>query len=122
LTDDKRVVIVDDEVIIAEYLKDLCTNCGALVVGVEHEPDGAEEKILSEHPDYVLMDVRLGAKRDGIDVAATVHEKMPDLKIVFVTGSTEQATLDRIEQVHPHKVLIKPIFPNDLARVIGPCS
>lgn len=122
MVEDRRVVIVDDEVIIAEYLRDICTSCGVQVVGVEHEPDGAEDRILSEHPDYVLMDVRLGAQRDGVDVAQRVHDKMPDLKIVFVTGSTERATLDRIEQTNPYKVLIKPIFPNDLQRALSPSS
>lgn len=116
---ERRVVIVEDEILIAEYLRDLCTNYGVEVVGMEHDPDGAESSILRERPDFVLMDVRLGAQRDGIDVAECLNTHLPGLKIVFVTGSTERATLDRIDRTNPHQVLIKPIVPGALQRALA---
>lgn len=65
------------------------------------------------------MDVRLGGKRDGVDVAMAIHTINPDIKIVFVTGSSEPPTIDRINMDHPHRILIKPISPGDLADALG---
>lgn len=114
----KRIVIVEDDVLIAEYLQDLCQFYGASVVGTAHDADEAETVILARQPDYVLMDLRLGGSRDGVDVADTVRQALPLTKIVFVSGSNEPKSLDRIAVNNPHYVLIKPISPADLRKAL----
>lgn len=111
----KRVAIVEDDFLIAEYLRDLCEDeVGADVIGVAHDPEEARRMLDEARPDWVLMDVRLGGDRDGVDIARELHEKAPHVKVVFVTGSNEPPTLERIEEDHPYKILIKPISPGDL--------
>lgn len=114
----KRIVIVDDDILIAEYLADLCQFYGASVVGTAHDADEAETVILDRQPDYVLMDLRLGGRRDGVDVADSVKQALPLTKIVFVSGSNEPKSLDRIAANNPHHVLIKPISPADLRKAL----
>ncbi|MBB3989827.1 response regulator [Croceicoccus naphthovorans] len=115
----KRIVIVDDDVLISEYLQDLCEFYGAEVVGTAHDAQDAEAVILDREPDYVLMDLRLGGARDGVDVAETVQATLPMMKIVFISGSNEPKSMDRIASNNPHRVLIKPISPADLRNALA---
>lgn len=119
ITTKKSVFIVDDDVLICEYLQDLCEFYGANVIGMAHSADEAEEMILELEPEYVLMDLRLGDKRDGVDVACAIHAKLPDVKFVYVTGSNEPKSMDRIKSDNPHHVLIKPIAPADMRKALG---
>ncbi|GGC42051.1 hypothetical protein GCM10011371_31820 [Novosphingobium marinum] len=119
MSDRKTLVIVEDDFLIAEYLRVLSEDMGAEVVGMASEADQGRELIGEKVPDYVIMDVRLGGKRDGVDIAIEVHERHPHIKIIFVTGSNEPPTLDRIQQDDPHRVLIKPINPGDLESALN---
>ncbi len=114
-----RVAIVEDEVLIAIHLADLCEEYGANVVGVEYDGQIAAEMLLREKPDYVLMDVRLGEGRDGVSVAMQVQPHLPDSKFIYVTGSTEPSTMTRIQEDHPHAILIKPVAPSEIASTLG---
>ena len=119
MSEKKTVAIVEDDFLIAEYLRMTCVELGAEVVGMASKPDEAIEMIERLTPAYVLMDVRLGGKRDGVDVAIKSHRSYPDMKIIFITGSNEPPTIDRINSDDPHEILIKPINQGDLAKALG---
>ncbi|MCQ0987403.1 response regulator [Jiella marina] len=115
----KRIVIVDDDVLIASYLCDVCEDHNGTVVGMAHRAEDALDLILETRPEFVLMDVRLGGPRDGVDIATDVYRHTPDIKIVYVTGSSEPQTIRRINADHPHTILIKPIAPAQLVEALG---
>ena len=115
----KRVFIVDDDVLICEYLQELCQFYGANVVGMAHGADEAESGILHFEPEFVLMDLRLGGPRDGVDVAQAVQSRLPGVKFVYVTGSNEPKSMDRINSNRPHHILIKPIAPADMRKALA---
>ncbi len=112
------VIIVEDEFLISDYLCDVCKDFGAEVVGVAYNADEAHSIIIDSKPDFVLMDVRLKGDVDGVDVAKSVYEKMPEVKIIFITGSNEPSTIERINTDHPYRILIKPINPLELREAI----
>jgi DNA-binding NarL/FixJ family response regulator len=65
------------------------------------------------------MDVRLaGDGGDGVDAALAIHEQVGS-KVIFVTGSREPSTMDRIEQDHPAGVLFKPIYGRQLQNAVN---
>lgn len=113
------VVIVEDDFLIAEHLKLICGDVGATVLDKLSSADGAAERILELAPDFALMDVRLGGKRDGVDVANAVHAANPDIRLVFITGSSEPPTVARIKEDHPFAILFKPISAADLKEALG---
>lgn len=119
MNDDKTVVILEDEFLIADDLRMLCEEAGATVMDVLSKAQGAVERIVRLGPTHVLVDVRLGRDGDGIAVADAVHSACPSIKLVFVTASSEPPTLDRINAEDPHRVLIKPISGADLREAIG---
>jgi DNA-binding NarL/FixJ family response regulator len=59
-------------------------------------------------PAVILMDMRLRGIKDGVDAAQAIHESVGS-KIIFVTGSREQKTIDRISHDHPFAILFKPV-------------
>ena len=83
----KTAVIVDDDAIIGVALEVMCRRIGVTVLGVAQNASEADRMLASETPDFVLMDVRLGEARDGIDVANDYHSNHPQSKIIYVTGS-----------------------------------
>lgn len=117
--DRQTIVIVEDNYLIAEDLRGMCEEFGAEVLDVVYASDPALDSILEHRPDFVLMDVRLGGKRDGVDVALAVYQEAPETRVIFITGSNEPPTVDRINSDHPYRILIKPISPGDLRAALG---
>ncbi len=109
-------IIVEDDALARVHFEMYCEFAGLNVLGVTGDPDEAERLITNCRPDFVLMDVRLEADRDGVDLAILAHERSPESKVIFVTGSNEARTMERIYQDHPHDVLIKPIVLEDIVR------
>ncbi|WMS42201.1 response regulator [Acuticoccus sp. MNP-M23] len=114
----QTAIIVEDDALISDDLAAMCAEFGVRVLSVHRSADDATAAITRDRPDYVLMDVRIRGKRDGIDIANAVHAAGVESRIVYITASTEGATLDRIEADHPYRVLIKPIAPDDLAAAL----
>ncbi|WP_206027022.1 response regulator [Jiella endophytica] len=117
-----RVLIVDDDFLIATFLEDICLDTGADVVGVAHKAETAVELALARKPDVILMDVRLGPGADGVEAAAEIQETLLDVKVIFVTGSNEPETIARINKNNPYSIFIKPVNPKDLSDLIESCS
>ncbi|WP_203561024.1 response regulator [Jiella pacifica] len=112
-------MIVEDDFLIMEYLRELSEDIGLNVLGTADVAEQAVTTILENRPDFVFMDLRLGGDRDGVDVAQAIQPDMPDLKIIYITGSSEPTSLARIRADHPYEVLIKPVVERDLRRAVG---
>ena len=67
----------------------------------------AVEKVLICHPDIILMDIMLGSGIDGIETSERIHEKV-DVPIIFITASTDTATLRRAKKTAPYGYINKP--------------
>ena len=110
----KTVVVVEDEFLINEDMAMQCEDLGCKVVGRAYNDEEAINIIRASQPQYVLMDVRIPGKQDGVDVAKQINEVLPQTRIIFITGSNEPPTINRIYSDHPFCVLLKPINPADL--------
>jgi len=107
------VLVVDDEVLIAMSLSQVLEDMGLSVCGTAATAKRAIELVDTHRPILVLMDVRLKGTEDGVDAALEIHRRH-GTPVIFITGSREQETIDRIYQDHPAGVLIKPILPAQL--------
>lgn len=113
----KLALIVEDEFLIAEGLKAQLNSMDVDVCGVASTAEQAVELARAHDPNVVLMDVRLDGARDGVDAALEIHESV-GTPVIFVTGSREQATLDRIALDHAAATLFKPVSASQLRRTI----
>ncbi|MGH6865685.1 MAG: response regulator [Methyloceanibacter sp.] len=110
-----RVLIVEDEVMIALDLKNTMSDLGFDVCGLAPSDSKARSLAMRDQPDIVLMDVCLSGGREGIETARWVRE-VCGASVVFVTANTDPATVERIrEQVPGAPILPKPVYRHSLA-------
>lgn len=80
------ILIVEDERLIAEDLKEVMENSGHQVVGIFSSGEEVLQKINDINPDVILMDIRLKGTLDGIQTAITIHNTIKPIPIVFLTA------------------------------------
>jgi two-component system, response regulator PdtaR len=113
----KRILIVEDQFLISEYLRILIEAFGFEVCGVARSADQAVVLAQAERPDIILMDMRLDGDRDGVDAAMEIGKTL-DPRFIYVTGSSEPSAIKRINEDSPFRILIKPIDPAELQSAI----
>jgi CheY-like chemotaxis protein len=89
-----RALIVEDEILIAEELKERLSVLGFSVIAAV---DSAEEGIAiatRERPDVVLMDIRLKGEKDGVQATQEIHQQV-DVPVVYLTAHSDRLTVDR---------------------------
>jgi len=114
-----RVMVVEDQALIALSLAADLASMGCDVVGRAATAEAAIELARRVNPDIVLMDVHLGGRMDGIEAAARIAEHAGP-RIVFLTAYADGPERKRMEALHPAAILGKPYEPDDLARLVVP--
>ena len=110
---DARILIVEDEAIIAMEIESSLKNLGYDVTAVVNSGDNAVLKAKEEEPDLILMDIHIQGEKDGIDTAIEI-KSITDIPIVFISGHTDEEKLERAKLSMPYGYLLKPIQERDL--------
>lgn len=113
----KKVLIVEDEAIIAKSLQLSLEKSGYAIGGVVYSGTKALDIIQKDKPDILLVDIRLGGDMDGIEVAEKVRE-IADIPFIYLTAYADERTLIRAKRTNPNGYLIKPIGEKDLSVAI----
>ncbi|MDO9576905.1 MAG: response regulator [Candidatus Cloacimonadales bacterium] len=112
-----KILIVEDEVIIAECLKMELELSGYDVC--DFVTSGEEAIIIAKEkdPDVILMDIYLAGVIDGIEAAKEIiaNKKIP---IIFCTGYTESEIFERAKKLNPVAYLRKPIIAEEVKVVL----
>lgn len=111
-----RILLVEDEAIIALHLQMQLTKAGYLV---EIAPNGEQalQKIESHTPDLLVMDKGLPGKIDGLELARQIQAKS-QIPIIVMTGYQDQEILSEIQKLNPLACLLKPIQVEKLKNII----
>jgi DNA-binding LytR/AlgR family response regulator len=112
-----KILIVEDELIIGEDMRNILEKMGYTVIGVAMDADEAIEFVLLEKPDLILLDINLGGKKDGIQLAEEINKKF-ELPFIFTTSYTDGPTIERAKKVNPLNYLVKPFKPEQLYTAI----
>jgi two-component system, response regulator PdtaR len=112
-----KVLILEDEALIALSMQEVLSLVGVEVVGVAATVGEALRLAGSANPDVAICDVRLAGRRDGIDGAVLLHESS-GLPVIFVTGQDDSATRQRAAKVDPVAYLEKPVRPQELIAAV----
>jgi DNA-binding NtrC family response regulator len=112
-----RLLIVEDDALIAMDLAVSVTDLGGHVVSVAVTARDAMRLVDELSPDVILMDVRLRGEPDGIE-AAQIIQSRHGLAIVFVTGNSDAATMQRMRQLADAEIILKPVLINELRDAI----
>jgi PAS domain S-box-containing protein len=112
-----KVLIVDDEVVVAEDIRRQLRCLGYHVVGVVSS-GGDAIRLAAEHlPDLVLMDIKLKGSMDGIEAARTIQFHH-DIPVIYLTAFADDETLERARNTLPLAYLIKPFVSSDLRAAV----
>jgi len=112
-----RVLIVEDEAIIAMDLAQRLEDYGYAVSGIAASSDQAIVLFEATGPDLVMMDVVIRGGRDGIETAAVLQAKR-DVPVIYLTAFRDEATLCRAPDTAPYGYLLKPFRPDDMRAAI----
>ncbi len=104
-----RILIVEDEAIVAENLEMVITDLGYKVVGRAVSADAAVEKAVELKPDLVLMDIVLRGKKNGIDASHEIKKKM-DIPIIFLTAYSDIGLIDKAKRTEQYAYIVKPFL------------
>ena len=109
----KRILIVEDDVIIADMNKEIVEMGGWTVVDIADTGEKAIELFRKHKPDIILMDIFLDSEMDGIQAMETIR-KESNIPVIYMTGNSENPTKARAEHTNYSAYLIKPIEPQKL--------
>ncbi len=102
-----RILIVEDERLIATDLQRRLTRLGYTVVALAASGAEAIQQALALHPDVVLMDIRLQGSMDGVEAAQRIHASAA-IPVVFMTAYIDEATQQRVRATSSWECLYKP--------------
>jgi CheY-like chemotaxis protein len=111
-----RVLIIEDEPIIALDLENLVTELGHKVVAIAATRDEAVAKALSERPGLVLADINLGEGGSGIDAVSEILASF-DIPVIFITAYPEKLLTG--ERPEPTYLIAKPFLPETVQATVG---
>ncbi|MDH5720228.1 MAG: response regulator [Spirochaetia bacterium] len=108
-----KVLLVEDEAIVAKHMKILIEKAGHDVVSIVSKGEEAVKKAEEIKPDIILMDIQLKGKMNGIEAAETINNLF-HVPVVFATAHSDENHLEKAGLVHPYGYLVKPIHERDL--------
>ena len=114
----KRVLIVEDEALIALDIERRLIRLGFEVVGVADNREEALELFHESHPDLVLMDIFIRGPADGIETAEAISA-ISDVPVIFLTAFADDQTIRRASEVSPYGYVIKPFDERTLTATIS---
>lgn len=104
----KKILIVEDELLIATVLKMQLIKKGYEVENVT-TAEAAIDKVNIYKPDYIVMDVYLKNGGNGIETAKKIRIQNIETPIVFTTGNSYESTLQNVKGMTNYHILIKPV-------------
>ncbi|MDN3637639.1 EAL domain-containing protein [Simiduia curdlanivorans] len=109
----QKVLIVEDENIVALDLKLRLEKLGYDVVGTAATAEKALRLFNTQQPNVVLMDIHIRGDTDGIETANQIKQHA-DIPVIFLTAYADDDTLSRAGKTHPYGYLLKPFSELEL--------
>jgi DNA-binding NarL/FixJ family response regulator len=108
-----RVLIVEDEPVIAENIAMYLNNNDFIVSGIAYDDEAAVHQLKYNTPDAVILDINLGSLRDGIQIAGLINTDY-QIPFLFLTSYSDKETLERAKNVRPSGYIVKPFHEKTL--------
>lgn len=113
-----RILIVEDDMIIAANISLQLSNRGYEVTGIETKAEEAVHHALDAKPDIILMDIQLKGEYNGIDAAHAIRKYL-NIPIIYLTANVDNATFEKAKETHPYAFIAKPFTNLNLERTIA---
>jgi PAS domain S-box-containing protein len=108
-----HVLIVEDESVNAAVIDHRLKKLGYPVAGIATSGEEAIELVQQTKPDVVLMDIQLEGKIDGVEAAITIRKKT-GIPVVYLTGNSDEETIERARTTEAFGYLHKPFHEREV--------
>lgn len=108
-----KILVVEDEWIIANDIKDSLVEMGYRVTGIASSAEEAMASVEEEQPDLMLMDIVLKGEKTGIDAARAIRAGH-DIPVIFLTAYDNQYMVDQAKKINHSGYLLKPFKDREL--------
>lgn len=112
-----KILIVEDDVLISEYLKSILLGLNYEVTDICPNLDFALKSIENDPPDVALLDIRMHGKNEGIEVAQ--HLKERKIPFIFITSFSDKSTIQEATKQHPKGYIVKPFTAHEVEEVLS---
>jgi two-component system, LytTR family, response regulator LytT len=112
-----NILLVEDELIVADYMKESLENLGYSVCDICINYDEAVAALYKQKPDLAIIDITLKGNKTGIELGKFIKENL-NIPFIFASSHSDKSTIDKAKQVLPYAYLIKPFGEEDLYAVI----
>jgi diguanylate cyclase (GGDEF)-like protein/PAS domain S-box-containing protein len=112
-----RILIVEDEGLIARDVENMVKNAGYEVCGIASTGEEAIERADKTQPDLILMDIILRGDMDGVEAAERIRDHF-NIPVIYLTAHTDENTLERAKLTEPQGYTLKPVEQKELLTVI----
>jgi DNA-binding LytR/AlgR family response regulator len=113
-----KILIVEDDMIIAANISLQLSNLGYEVTGIETKAAEAIHHALEMKPDMILMDIQLRGESNGIEAANSIRKYL-DIPLIYLTANVDDATFQKAKETHPFAFIAKPFTNLNLERTIA---
>ena len=108
-----RVLVVEDEPLIADDIKEFLTNADYFVTAIAYDKEDALEALEATKPDIALLDINLGNNMDGFVIAETIN-KSYQIPFIYLTSYSSKHIVDQAKHTRPMGYIVKPFDEGDL--------
>ncbi len=112
-----RILVVEDENIVALDISNGLKRLGYQVVRIVNSGEDAISSAIELKPDLILMDIQLKGMIDGIQAADAIRKKN-NIPVIFLTAYADEATISRAKSAEPYGYLLKPFEETELHTAI----
>lgn len=108
-----RVLIVEDNPLIAEDIATYLDQIDYEVLGIAYDKEMALDALVHHSPDAAILDVNLGDNLDGIEIGKLINEKY-QIPFLYLTSYANREILDLLKPTRPYGYIVKPFDEKDL--------
>lgn len=117
MSEKDRILILEDERIVAEDIKQTLLGLGYSVVDIVSTGEQALKVIEEKSPDLVLVDIVLEGDMNGIEVTDTIRSRF-SIPTIYLTAYAGEETLERAKRTEPYGYIVKPYDERGLLSTI----
>jgi len=117
MNQDLNVLVVEDDAVIAQLIKQDLSDAGHHVLAIAHKYQEALSCLDNFQPNLVLLDINLGQGNEGIQLGKVINAKF-SIPFIYLTAHSDPKTLQLAKQTQPCGYVVKPYRSNDLKSAI----
>jgi DNA-binding LytR/AlgR family response regulator len=110
-----KILIVEDEIIIADFIQATLNKEGFKNVEMAHKTTTATEAFKNFQPEIIILDINLHGENSGIELAKSTNK---NATVIFLTGQYDESLMSKALATNPESYLTKPIKKDDLLAAI----